>query len=102
MRRTFTSAALAALVVITTLGVSPVAAQSRKSIIAPPHIASDPIDVQLDLDGLAFELANLDDQVDAVLSARLQSAPPVRGPDHRPLVVMRSVRNADGAYQNGT
>jgi HEAT repeat protein len=100
MLRPFASAALAALV-LTGFGVNPLAAQSV-AMIAPAPLGGDPGDVQLELDGLAFELADLGDQVDAAVSAQLQTNKAVRRPDARPFVIARMDRNPDGVYQNGT
>src|SRR3954470_7235265 len=101
MFRPFASISIAGLV-MTAISVNPSAGQSLAPLIPPAAVAGDPIDVPLQLGGLAFELANLGDQIDASISAQLQLNKPERRPDARPLVLMRGDRNPDGAYQNGT
>lgn len=79
MLRTLASAALTGLLV-TTLGAGAPAAQSREPMTVDPQL-----------------------NIDAILSARLQSGRRVtRPPDPHPVVLVRGDRDADGAYRSGT
>jgi HEAT repeat protein len=105
MFRTLTSATLAGLAV-TTFGAASLAAQSPGPMPIPDQPFPDSsFELQFDMDAFAADFADLGDQIEAAVSARLQSKGPER-PD-RPVVVvppfpLRGDRNPERAYQDGT